>query len=667
MEQLPLITRHDDDGEETKGDGDGDEETKNEQERWLCDVCSLRQKPDTDMCYHCKTPRGVSFVELFMQWTGRDISRQLKEAKRRNRACVEAERERRTLGSRILRIGKRGDDGSRNGNDAASHDEQHMDGNDNGLNQEYDILHGESQQYHYTSDSGPDRDHDQTATSPSDPHCKQPVDAARENAIELQQPQTIASPDGEQQPSNVAMQPEDEDEYRPVRRRLTLQFLESDSDDEVATPPHDLGDQQQPSRYSVPSPAVAGQQQVDAACDSAINDLDQHAKANDDAEEPWKCDVCYNYNKDMSALCLLCGTPMGRSFSSAYIAEMESQSQVSAADSPHNRQHVPVPKVWSCGVCSKKNENSSAFCAACGTDKPEPVSANCEQPFQVASPSRKEKTKNGTPHVKPRTTQKKKYSAATKRRSAKILSQPGPKLTRTTRTIRTTPTPSKPTFVPARWPCDVRSLRHHYNPNDVRFEFESPFFDCCDCEGPCRSHTCRNGRMYVFCSKVRCSFMGMCGNALTELDHLQLARRCGTAEFTVLAGESIDAGVVVGEYLGEIVVEDIKDREQSHTPESKSAFRLKLKRKAQSHPRKDIYIDAAAGGSITRFLNHSCTPVCEFREVRSGDRHTVVVTTIRAVRAGEEITVDYGDNLWFVCQCGEADCCHKHLQHASNK
>jgi SET domain-containing protein len=47
--------------------------------------------------------------------------------------------------------------------------------------------------------------------------------------------------------------------------------------------------------------------------------------------------------------------------------------------------------------------------------------------------------------------------------------------------------------------------------------------------------------------------------------------------------------------------------------------------------------DAAVGGNIARFINHSCAPNCRF-EVAS---KTIWIRAVRAIRTGEELTYDY--------------------------
>ena len=78
-----------------------------------------------------------------------------------------------------------------------------------------------------------------------------------------------------------------------------------------------------------------------------------------------------------------------------------------------------------------------------------------------------------------------------------------------------------------------------------------------------------------------------------------------------------------------------------------------LVRNADSEAREDRYLaegciwvfrinrtwsrDAAVGGNIARFINHSCRPNCWFEVV---DR-TIWIRASKLIRAGEEITYDY--------------------------
>ena len=59
--------------------------------------------------------------------------------------------------------------------------------------------------------------------------------------------------------------------------------------------------------------------------------------------------------------------------------------------------------------------------------------------------------------------------------------------------------------------------------------------------------------------------------------------------------------------------------------------------------------DAAVGGNIARFINHSCTPNCWFEVVDT----TIWIRASRRIRRGEELTYDYrtiGDRT-IQCRC----------------
>src|SRR2546427_1885579 len=73
-------------------------------------------------------------------------------------------------------------------------------------------------------------------------------------------------------------------------------------------------------------------------------------------------------------------------------------------------------------------------------------------------------------------------------------------------------------------------------------------------------------------------------------------------------------------------------------------------------------IDGAQDGNATRHLNHACEPNCEAIEAYADDGQlTVRIETIKAIRAGEELFLDYAldidaedDPADFPCHCGHA-------------
>lgn len=68
-------------------------------------------------------------------------------------------------------------------------------------------------------------------------------------------------------------------------------------------------------------------------------------------------------------------------------------------------------------------------------------------------------------------------------------------------------------------------------------------------------------------------------------------------------------------------------------------------------------LDGDVPWNPARFVNHSCAPNCEAEEADG----RMWVVALRDIRAGEEVTYDYGYDLEdyrdYPCRCGAPDCC----------
>jgi hypothetical protein len=130
-----------------------------------------------------------------------------------------------------------------------------------------------------------------------------------------------------------------------------------------------------------------------------------------------------------------------------------------------------------------------------------------------------------------------------------------------------------------------------------------------------------------------------------------------------VVAEDITAGEILGEYLGEFehvcAVPALRPRNEG----SRLVMRQPPERPSHSIR---IAINGERMGCLMRFVNHSCAPVAQFGEVANGPRTTVVVAVTHDVLQGEEITADYGEDLWFVCRCGHKNCCHRDIQDQRN-
>ncbi|MGD0429324.1 MAG: SET domain-containing protein-lysine N-methyltransferase [Candidatus Acidiferrales bacterium] len=63
-------------------------------------------------------------------------------------------------------------------------------------------------------------------------------------------------------------------------------------------------------------------------------------------------------------------------------------------------------------------------------------------------------------------------------------------------------------------------------------------------------------------------------------------------------------------------------------------------------------LDGAVGGSGAEFINHSCDPNLSMRRIRG----QMFLYSFRKIRAGEELTVDYGFRCSCPCRCGSSNC-----------
>jgi SET domain-containing protein len=111
--------------------------------------------------------------------------------------------------------------------------------------------------------------------------------------------------------------------------------------------------------------------------------------------------------------------------------------------------------------------------------------------------------------------------------------------------------------------------------------------------------------------------------------------------FGVFAKEPINKNTRIIDYAGELVRNDESEtREERYLAEG-CIWVFRINRTWSR--------DAAVGGNMARFINHSCRPNCWFEVV---DR-TIWIRASRLIRAGEELTYDYatvGDRT-IPCRC----------------
>ncbi len=140
----------------------------------------------------------------------------------------------------------------------------------------------------------------------------------------------------------------------------------------------------------------------------------------------------------------------------------------------------------------------------------------------------------------------------------------------------------------------------------------------------------------------------------TELHSLIAHRRSAIHGQGVFARGAISDGARIVEYTGERITKaEAKRREAQRLERARpggdaSVYIFVL------NARYDL--DGREGGSVARFINHSCAPNCRTEVVRG----RIWIVARRDIAAGEELTYDYGFPVaeWRLhpCRCGAPRC-----------
>ncbi|KAF4044936.1 SET domain-containing protein [Phytophthora infestans] len=209
---------------------------------------------------------------------------------------------------------------------------------------------------------------------------------------------------------------------------------------------------------------------------------------------------------------------------------------------------------------------------------------------------------------------------------------------------------------PASWPRDVERLHTQIKPIYCKFPSVS-MGGMCRCKQSCTTASCENAKNNRFCCRNNCSFAGMCGNALKESKRITICKSPYKGGLGLVASRAIPRDTIIGEYFGNI--ELFGPPRANGYPNN--GYILHLKTPSESGKRYGV--DASVAGGLFRLANHACNPCAAFHEVQIGRYVTVAVVTDRDVFPGDEITVSYGDALWFICRRGWDGCQHRDIQH----
>ncbi|CAG5918525.1 unnamed protein product [Menidia menidia] len=204
----------------------------------------------------------------------------------------------------------------------------------------------------------------------------------------------------------------------------------------------------------------------------------------------------------------------------------------------------------------------------------------------------------------------------------------------------------------------------------------------CGCTDDCSSSTCTCGQLSVRCwydnegrlplefcqwdplvlfeCNHACSCWRTCRNRVVQNGirvRLQLYKT-EKMGWGVRAMQDISQGTFICEYVGEIITDAEGDKREN------DSFLFTLDNKVGN----TYCIDARLFGNIGRFINHLCEPNLQAVKVFTMHQDQrfprIAFFSSRAIKVGDQIGIDYGDNYWrvkskyFNCQCGSVKCRH---------
>ncbi|KAL3669961.1 Histone-Lysine N-Methyltransferase ash1l [Phytophthora oleae] len=204
---------------------------------------------------------------------------------------------------------------------------------------------------------------------------------------------------------------------------------------------------------------------------------------------------------------------------------------------------------------------------------------------------------------------------------------------------------------PVLWPSDVVEICGQRNLDGIKFA-DTGRLGKCTCEGECYAFECMNSLSDTYCVKANCALGGQCGNSTRTFEYLRLFKTVHTG-IGVFTTRSIDCGLNIAECCGELEpYEGVNGANEGRVPlKQTTGYSLLLSTRAVRRKDNFVYIEPFKYGNIGRYVNHACEPNCELREVRYRTQVRVVILTLRAIEANEEITVRYAGQLWFSCMC----------------
>ncbi|ETW54650.1 hypothetical protein PFUGPA_03256 [Plasmodium falciparum Palo Alto/Uganda] len=191
----------------------------------------------------------------------------------------------------------------------------------------------------------------------------------------------------------------------------------------------------------------------------------------------------------------------------------------------------------------------------------------------------------------------------------------------------------------------------------------------CLCQGECNLYTCYNSLSNIQCSKSRCNLPEKiqdrkCFNRpfrKSFVKDLEIKKTEKTG-YGVFCKRDIKNGELICEYVGEVLGKrEFEKRLEVYQEESKKTdmynwYIIQIN--------KDVYIDSGKKGSISRFINHSCSPNSVSQKWIVRGFYRIGIFALRDIPSGEEITYNYSYNFLFnnfECLCKSPNCMNYHL------
>ncbi|GMF40717.1 unnamed protein product [Phytophthora fragariaefolia] len=210
--------------------------------------------------------------------------------------------------------------------------------------------------------------------------------------------------------------------------------------------------------------------------------------------------------------------------------------------------------------------------------------------------------------------------------------------------------PADPIEAEVPWPGNVKYLEECEVPEGIEFADIGDGHSC-KCLGDCFMDTCCNAALAIFCTPECCALNASCSNAPRTRKTLKLydTGRVGLGVFTTTF---LEVGDVVGEYTGRLCAYSaLVVGQPAQAMKQNSGYTMLLNERAVNG--KFVYIEALNCGSITRFMSHACDPNVAFVEMQNRTTVKVMAVMIKSVKAGAQLTVNYGNQIWFQCSCDD--------------